>query len=92
MKSHPPPKASSSNNDDGDAGLYVRPLSIKILVPVSLGVASVVAVISLYLGNEAVVTAGNGTSLRVWGIRVLVLISASVAGWYVTRRRRRRPE
>ena len=40
MKSHPKPKASSSNNDDGDAGLYVRPLSIKILVPVSLGVAS----------------------------------------------------
>jgi predicted tellurium resistance membrane protein TerC len=85
-----PEKASSSNDDDDD-GLYVRPISIKILVPVSLAAASIVAVIGLYLGNETVVTPEHLTPLRVWAIRVLVLVTALVAGWQVKRRSRRRP-
>ena len=85
-----PKKASSSNNDD-EVGLYVRPISIKILIPVSLAVVSIVAVMSLYLGNETVLTSEHLTPLRVWAIRVLVLVTALVVGWQVNRRSRRRP-
>jgi hypothetical protein len=87
MKRHPVKKTSSAN-DEGDADLYVRPFSIKMLVPVSLAVAAVVAVISFSLGNEALLPAGQWTRLRIWGIRVLVLLAAFAAGWQVKRRRR----
>jgi hypothetical protein len=91
MKRHPVKTAPSATNE-GDADLYVRPISIKMLVPVSLAVASVVAVISFSLGNEALLPTGQWTPLRVWGIRVLVLLAALAAGWQVKRRRRRRSE
>jgi hypothetical protein len=88
MKRHPVTKASSAKHT-GDADLYVRPISIKMLVPVSLAFAAVVAVISLSLGNEALLPTGQWTPLRVWGIRVLVLLAAFAAGWQVKRWRTR---
>jgi hypothetical protein len=81
-------KAASSNSDP-DAGLYVRPISIKILIPVSLTVVALVALMSLYFGNETVLTPEHLTPLRVWAIRVLVLVTALVVGWQVKRRSRR---
>lgn len=81
---------AASPSDDPDAGLYVRPISIRILMPVSLGVGLLVAVTSLYFGNETVLTPEQLTPLRVWAIRVLVLVTALVVGWQVKRRSRPR--
>jgi cation transport ATPase len=87
MKSHQPAKASRSQ-DDSDAGLYVRPLSLRILIPVSLAIAALVAMLSFYLGNETVPTAEHPTPLLAWTIRAVVLLVALAAGWRLTRRPR----
>jgi hypothetical protein len=47
MKSHPGKEAMSAKRDD-DADLYVRPLSITLLLLVSLAVAAVVTGIILF--------------------------------------------
>jgi hypothetical protein len=80
----------ASSSDDPDAGLYVRPISIRILLPVGLAAGLLVAVTSLYFGNETVLTPEQLTPVRVWAIRVLVLVTALVAGWQVKARSRRR--
>jgi len=84
------PKKAASSKSDPDAGLYVRPLSIRILIPVSLAAALLVSAMSLYLGNETVLTPEHLTTLRVWAIRVVMLVAALVVGWQVTQRSRRR--
>jgi hypothetical protein len=82
-----PTKPPSSSSDDR---LYVRPVSIRILVAASVAIASLVGVIGLYLGNERLIAAEHLTPLRVWTLRALVLLAALVGGWQVRRRSRRR--
>ena len=81
-------RKASRSKDDSDGGLYVRPLSIRILIPVSLAIVALVALLSLYLGNETVPTAEHPTPLLVWTIRAVVLLMALAVGWHVTRRPR----